>query len=137
MREVEYKYLGHKTRGGATSLRPQIRADIFYGGRQKSVYCLIDSGSDHTLINADFADILGIDLSKCRTLTMGGVVDSSIEARVAEVRIAFDGFEDELKIEAKFVRGMTIDVILGQSDFFEEFIIRFEKEKRKFYLARK
>ncbi len=67
---------------------------------------------------------------------MNGVIDSSIEARVAEVRMAFDGFDEEFKIKAKFVRGMTIDVILGQSDFFEEFTVHFDKKHRKFYLAR-
>ena len=130
----EYTYSGQLSRGGAASLRPQLQATVFYGGRSSKMFCLVDSGSEHTLIDADFADMLGIDLSNCPRLEMGGVVGPSIEVRIAEVRVAVDGFEEELKLKAKFVPGMALDAILGQSDFFEEFKICFERRKRKFFL---
>ena len=132
----EYTYSGNISRGGVASLRPQLWATIFYGGRSSEVFCLVDSGSDHTLINAEFADILGIDLSQCPRLEMSGVAGPTVEVCLAEIRVTFSGFEDEFKIKAKFVRGMATDVILGQSDFFEEFKIKFEKQKRKFYLEK-
>ncbi len=136
MEEKEYPYSGFKNRGGAISMRPQIRAKVSYGGRSEYMFCLIDSGSDHTLINSEYAAALGIDLSRCPKLDMNGVLPGDVVAMVAEVRMEFIGFDEEFKIRAKFVPGMTTDVILGQSDFFEEFKVRFERKRQKFYLTR-
>ena len=136
MAEKSFDYSGYKARGGAYSLRPQILAKLYGNGQPQDIVCIIDSGSDNTVINAEYAPMLGIDLSKCPTADMGGVIDSGIKGYVATVRIEFDQFPEEFKFNVRFVKNMAIDAILGQSDFFEAFKVRFEKKRRKFYLTK-
>lgn len=118
-------------------LRPKLNVEIIHGGRRVPVLGLLDSGGDCTIINAEFASVLGIDLTKCPTENIGGI-DASNEmiGYIAEVRISLEGFEEELPIKAKFVEGMRTDVILGQNDIFEHFIAVFDRKKHKFYLSR-
>jgi len=133
----EYGYVGQtKQRGGAISLRPQLRVTLESGGRSLATLGLMDSGGDYTLINADIAEVLGIDLSKCLEVEIGGVVGTGIKARLAKVQISLDSIEEDFDVEARFVEDMPIDVILGQHDFFTNFKVLFDREKLKFFLCR-
>jgi len=136
MEEKVYKYSGYKSRGGAQSMRPLILAKVASKYGTENLMCLIDSGSDHTLIDAEYAEVLGIDLRQCKKLDMGGVIGDEVQASIAEIRMEFDTFDEIFTIQAKFVAGMSTDVILGQSDFFELFKVRFERKRHRFCLIR-
>ena len=74
MKWKEYNYIVEfsELRGGFVH-RPMINLNII--GDQKSFNCfsLIDSGTDASMINADFAGLLGVDESKCKKVKVGSV----------------------------------------------------------------
>ncbi len=128
----EYGYINESGK-----LRPKLNVKIIHGGRFVDVLGLLDSGGDCTIMNAEFAKGLGIDLEKCKEVDIGGIFGSEIKGHLAKVRISLQGFEEEFSIEVRFVEKMRTDIILGQSDIFENFLVVFDRKKRKFYLARK
>ncbi|MES3031921.1 MAG: aspartyl protease family protein [Patescibacteria group bacterium] len=97
-------------------------------------FSLIDSGTDSTLINADFAQILGIDESKCPKIKVGTADKSTAQGFKAKITLKVDGFDRGLETEVIFLKNMMTGGLLGQKDIFENFKIRFEKKRHKFYL---
>ena len=117
--------------------RPMINLSLFGKNDEKfNCFSLIDSGTDATMINADFAELLGIDESKCQKVKAGSIEKMTATGFVSEVKFNVEGFEEEFKIDAIFLKDMPIAGLLGQIDFFENFKIRFEKKHKKFYISR-
>ncbi|MEI7709298.1 MAG: hypothetical protein WCI76_01120 [bacterium] len=106
------------------------------GAYSHNCFSLIDSGTDSTLINSEFMQLLGIDESKCKKVKVGGVGNSDLYGFISKVKFSIDGFDDTLETEVIFVKDMVTSGLLGQKDIFENFKIRFEKKHRKFYLLK-
>lgn len=96
---------------------------------------LVDSGADDTLINADIAPILGIDITKCPERQIGGITGSSI-GYMHQVNIEILEFKDVLVVDAVFVPGLGTSGLLGQTDLFARYHIRFEKNRLSFSLKK-
>jgi|SRR3989344_8015786 len=122
-------------RGGFVS-RPMINLTIIGAKKSYNCFSLIDSGTDSTMINADFAELLGIDESKCRKVKVGSVEELTRNGFASEIKFKVEGFEEEFKTNIIFLKDMPTAGLLGQIDFFENFKIRFEKRDKKFYLQR-
>jgi hypothetical protein len=135
MSKKEYGYSG-EIRGSEIAYRPIVGIFLTHEKCEYKGIALIDSGSDCSVASADFADVLGIDSSKCRKGRMVAVVGSSSESFIAEVGLRVDGFDDTFPIQMRFVEGTNTGILLGQKDFFEFFTVIFEKRKRKFSLER-
>ncbi len=57
-----YSYSGEYSQvKGDIVFRPMIGVDIMKGSEKYTCLSLVDSGTDNTLFNADFAELLGID----------------------------------------------------------------------------
>jgi hypothetical protein len=133
----EYGYTGEfSAMKGDIIYRPMVAVKIKIGTQEHRCLALIDSGSDITMINADFADILGIDESKCPKVKVGGVEKSESVGFVARVKLQIEDFDKELETDVIFLKNMMVTALLGQRDFFEAFKIQFEKKHKKFYLAK-
>ena len=133
----EYKYTGQfSAKKGDIIYHPMINVTISANGKSGICFSMIDSGTDDTLIDADFALALGIDESKCEKTKVGGIVGQTSKAFRAKVKLKIEGFNDEIETDVIFVSGMFVAGLLGQKDIFDEFKIRFEKKRQKFYLLK-
>ncbi len=116
--------------------RPMIGVDIINGSEKYPCLSLIDSGTDTTLFNADFAPLLGIDESTCKKVKVGGIEKADSFGFIAKIKLRIEGFDEEIETEVIFVKNMIFGGLLGQNDIFENFKIRFEKKHKKFYLMK-
>lgn len=121
--------------GNSITYRPLIEINVSSGTGTKglSVLALIDSGTDGTLFNLEMAKVLGIDISKCKKVKVGGIGER--EGFICDVKLTVPDFQVSIDIEVIFVDQLPFDGLLGQRHFFEKFRIKFEKDRNKFYLA--
>lgn len=132
----EYQYTGEFSLKNGILYRPMITIDILNGEKTFNCFSLIDSGTDSTLISADYMDLLGIDSSKCKKVIVSGVGESTAFGFIEKIKFRIEGFEEIFETEAIFVKNLVTSGLLGQKDIFENFKIRFEKKQKKFYLSK-
>jgi len=133
----EYSYTGEfsQVRGGIM-YRPMISVSLINGEQSYNCFSLVDSGTDSTLISADFAELLGVEESKCFKVKVGGVDKSDSYGFLSKIKFKVEGFEEEFETEVIFLKNLMTSGLLGQKDVFENFKIKFEKKHKKFYLQR-
>lgn len=86
----------------------------------------MDSGADDCLFHASVGRSLGIDVGSGRRKILGGIA-GSIEAYIHPIEIQVQDFDERVAIEAGFTESDGVDAILGQTGFFENFRICFER----------
>ena len=127
----EYGYVGNlrnwRDVSGSMIYRPYITIYIHNGDKRVPVDALVDSGSDGMVIHAELAKDLGIDPNKCPHKSLGGATGLK-EGFTSEVSYEVDGFaKDKIKTVAMFISDLPVACLIGQEDFFERFIVQFEK----------
>jgi hypothetical protein len=96
---------------------------------------LVDSGGQDTLLHADFAPTLGIDLSKCKKRTLGGIA-GTVEGFVHPVTFTFQKPKDTFTVDVTFVPKLGTTSILGQIDFFPRYYVKFDRSTSGFFLKK-
>ena len=86
---------------------------------------LIDSGADTTMMNIEYAKALGIDLEKADKKEFLGIGDTCVTTYVSSVVMKVRHFEIPITTPVAFTDSSSVDVLLGQEDFFECFRIKF------------
>lgn len=134
----EYEYMGFLSNRGMIYV-PVV--DIILnieGNPPLYIDAIIDSGTDETLMSYEVALGLGInpdDYGKDSEPVIG-ILGHATESFSTYVTLIVDGFEDNpLTIKPTFVLGMKTHVLLGQQDFFKNFDILFQMNKKKFILT--
>lgn len=131
----EYKYYAQLA-GNDIVYRPIVGVELFDGKTWYAQHAMLDSGCDKTMLDADFAKLLGIDPTNCRKIKIGGIVGETVEAFEAKVTLKIEGFDEPFDLLARFVPNMKISALLGHNDFFDKFKVKFEKKHKKFYLQK-
>lgn len=131
----EYKYYAQLS-GDDMVYRPIVGVVLSTIKDSIETIGIIDSGCDYTLINAEYAEELGITPATCETAVVGGIADKGTPSFIAKIKLRIEGFEDIFEVNARFVPGMVVNVLLGEVDFFENFKVLFEKRQRKFSLIK-
>lgn len=91
---------------------------------------LVDSGADTCVFDIEVADILEIDLSKCRTEDIFGITCDHQKSYIERIPLTFQG--KRLYIEARFMpMGKSWYGVVGQKGFFGRFIINFDYLKKE------
>lgn len=134
MEEVSFPYIAVWSDRFSVVHRPMLQVQLRNGTETFFPLALIDSGADATMMSADVADALGINLQLCPEIRVGGV--GTAMGRICEVTFELPEFNVRKTITAVFVQELAFGVLLGQRDFFPEFIVRFEKYQNTFYLKR-
>jgi len=106
--------------------RPMLQVTLHNGTKRKQVVCIVDSGADDCLFHASVGRSLGIDVGSGRRKILGGIA-GSIEAYIHPIEIQVQDFDERVAIEAGFTESDGVDAILGQTGFFENFRICFER----------
>jgi Aspartyl protease len=130
-----YPYLVQTDRKnpGSYTYRPSLNVEVS-GPTDSGIFTgLVDSGTEITMIDSQVAEFLGIDRTKCRPATASGV-GGTRPAFIAQVSLKIEKFNEVLTCGVLFVDNLDFDLILGQQDFFNRFLVKFEKAKNRFYL---
>ena len=115
--------------------QPMLKVKLSSGQLPFPTRMLVDSGAEDTLINADIAPILGIDITKCPEQQVGGISGSSV-GYVHNITIEIPELGDVLVVEAVFVPKLGTSGLLGQTDLFARYNIKFEKSRLSFSLEK-
>ena len=116
------------TPAGNPIKRPLLKVELLdaAGDSLFDTQALVDSGADVTMINAQYALALGIDLSAVKEIDAFGIYNDPIKAKPAEVDIRISALNATVRTRSLFVYTEKIDVLIGREDFFEKFVIRFK-----------
>jgi hypothetical protein len=133
---VKFKYtqsLATDSKGHFLS-RPLLEVELLGPERNVTVLGLLDSGADMSLMNVRYAHVLGIALDNLPTKDFVGINDARVPTYFTEVPIKVKHFGDILYLPVAFADSPSVDVLLGQEEFFDAFRIRFEKDHDVFEL---
>lgn len=134
---IKYKYTCayNQSTGQCHCLWPYIEIELILKNKKQTVLALIDSGCTTTNINAEFAPLFDIDLSKCKRITNTGI-NSVSEGYLSSLNIKVKDSGEEFESPIIFMDKLPVAVLLGQDNFFEKFDIKFEKRNNSFELRR-
>lgn len=126
--------LATNTKGQLTK-RPLIELELI--GKDRTVYAfgLIDSGADTTLMNIEYARDLGIDLERATKKEFLGIGNSRVNCLLALVQMKVRHTDMAITTPVAFTDSPSVDILLGQEDFFECLRIKFEKDHDSFELS--
>ncbi len=133
---MKFKYTSTFTTNskGHFTKRPLLEIELLGPDRSMTVLGLVDSGADMSLMNSRYAQVLGIALDKLPSKDFIGISDVRVPTYFTEVPIRVMHFEDILYLPVAFADSPSVDILLGQEEFFDAFRIRFEKDHDVFEL---
>jgi hypothetical protein len=118
--------------------QPSIEARLInaHTGNSALVRILIDSGAQDTLINAELAKILGINLTTCPEEEVKGIGGRK-KGRYHPVEITIIKNGEKVQVpKAYFVKDLGTTAIFGQLDFFSKYVIQFNFPNLSFWIKR-
>ena len=133
IKSKKYDYTGKWGLEGIV-YRPLIEVGISSGSNNIAFLALIDSGTDGTILNLEIANVLGIDIHKCKETKVGGI--GEMAGYISKVTVTVPDFNVSMDVPVTFIKNLPFDVLLGQRDFFSKFKITFEKYKNIFEMTR-
>ncbi|MEK7536863.1 MAG: hypothetical protein AAB584_00245 [Patescibacteria group bacterium] len=113
--------------------RPLIPVRLFYKNKHIDVYALIDSGADSSIFHSSIADLLGVNLRDGRKESFFGISGSNygIDVYFHKIKLQIIGSSDTVEIEVGFAYSPGVAAILGQNGFFDNFHVKFERDKER------
>ena len=114
--------------------QPLIEVELF--GAKNSVKienALIDSGADYCLFNLQYALHIGVELKTCKTVSFTGIggLNNPVLAYMTTLELQPKHL-NKIKILIGFVDSDSVNALLGQVGFFDEYRIRFERDHQTF-----
>lgn len=135
-----YDYSSRRHRiGKKIFYRPLLDVDVWGEIGPERFTALVDSGTELTVMSTQVAQLIGISPVGKESVNVLSFGDSK-PGFIAQVRIIVPAFPKEV-ITTNVIfsdsvsDGVPYDILLGQEDFFRNFLIRFEKHKNKFFLS--
>jgi hypothetical protein len=120
---------------GKLTKRPIVELELVGNGETLQALGLIDSGADTTMMNLQYAQVLGINLENAQKKEFLGIGDSRVTTFLSSVTMKVKHFDVPITTAVAFTDSPSVDVLLGQEDFFECFRIKFEKDHDTFDLT--
>lgn len=114
--------------------RPMLPVHLFNGAQRVNALALVDSGADSSLFNASLAELLGIELERGKHQEFIGIAEARIDVYFHPINLQVAGDARLIEMNVGFTRSNSVGALLGQSDFFEEYQVIFERYKEKFEL---
>ncbi len=122
------------TKGGFVK-KPVVELELLGKGKTVKALGLIDSGADTTLMNIEYARELGIELDSNSRKDFVGISAERIPCYISSVVLKVKHFDTAVTTPVAFIDSPSVDILLGQEDFFERFRIKFEKDHNVFELT--
>ena len=121
------------TRGRHTK-RPILEIELLnqiLGQKNYPGFALIDSGADTTMMNIEYARLLGIKTIKHRSGVVG-ISGNPSQCYLGSVGLKIKDIEPSVELPVLFIDSPNVDILLGQEKFFDLFKIKFEKDHDTF-----
>ena len=103
--------------------------------KRREVFSLVDSGAAATLINAQYAQELGIDLQSGKRIPFQGIKGTPAIGYEHLIKIRLTHDSREVTVPCYFMPDLQISALLGQAGFFENYKVLFEHYKKRFELT--
>lgn len=126
-----YKKIPSDVDPAGYSTQPYIQVSIRYKSKALNLRALIDSGAADCLFHRSVGMALGIDIESGETKTYTGIANQSVVGYVHSVSLQVQGISEWVPIEAGFINADLVS-LLGQSGFFDNFQIVFERYRGRF-----
>ncbi len=127
---MKYKYTVSINWGNPSlpaTRHPLIDVELFGPTGSVKVLSLVDSGADYCIFNAKYAQVLGIDLSKClKCFTRGVGGNTPIPTFRTELEMQAQHTK-KIKIPVDFIDSDSVNGLIGQVGFFDNYKIKFER----------
>ena len=120
---------------GKLTKRPLIELELVGNGQTIHALGLIDSGADTTMMNLEYARVLGIDLKTANKKEFLGIGGTRVNCFLSSVEMKLRHTDQTFTSTVAFTESPSVDILLGQEDFFECFRIKFEKDHDVFELS--
>lgn len=121
--KFKYKKLGTRL------IRPIIPITIRYKNEEVRYEVLVDSGADINLMNAEIAELLGIDVKTGKPGTVTGVTGEPETFYMHKCEIVLGGHVTTAEISFAEKVGQEGYGILGQRGFFDLYKFKFDYKK--------
>ena len=113
--------------------RPILQVRLYYGLHHQDLRCLVDSGADECLFHTSVGIVLGIDVQAGRLRQFAGIAAGHfVNAYMHPIQIQIQGFSEKIDIEAGFTDSDWVSGLLGQSGFFDNYRVTFERFRGRF-----
>jgi hypothetical protein len=130
---VPYSKFHSDAPGLACFWRPILDVKFFGGPKPVKVSCLVDSGSDTTLLHKDYAAELGLQWDAGIKSKTFGIEGNEAPMYLHEVEFEVINLKaSKRRITLGFVDLSNVHALLGQQGFFENFIVRFRYREKMF-----
>jgi hypothetical protein len=132
---MKFKYSFQWSEDGGINYSARIPITIIHPNcnNEMPIWGLIDSGASETLINPEVGKILGIDIAKGEKVVFAGIGGNIIGYRhTVKIRVIGSKYLHTIQCAFAPVDRVGVDVLLGQSGFFDFYKIVFEKYKKQF-----
>jgi hypothetical protein len=120
---------------GKLAKRPLIELELVGNSQTIHALGLIDSGADTTMMNLEYARVLGIDLAGATKKEFLGIGGTRVNCFLKSVSMKLKYTDHTFTTMVAFTESPSVDILLGQEDFFECFRIKFEKDHDIFELS--
>ncbi len=112
--------------------RPVIPVRLTHNSKEVEVYALVDSGADLSIFHGSVGRELGINITKGRKQQFSGISEGvGIDVYVHRVKLQVIGDTRQVEIEAGFTESKNVGAILGQTGFFDNYYVKFERNKER------
>lgn len=130
---IEYPYVRWNATVGFVECRPLVTVTVCSNNREITLDGLVDSGCETCMINVELAEPLGVDLAMCERVPVGGVGGKGIIGYLTTVKINLRDVKQEFETPIIF-SDIPFQLLLGQSNFFINFKVLFERDLNIFKL---
>lgn len=132
--KFKYRYLRDSSSSSRNYIRlPLLQVRLDSGANRTDVVGLVDTGATDCLFDRDVADDLGIKLADSDvTREYFGVGGQSVIGHIHQIRFQVQGFAEWIEIDAAFIDSQLPYQLLGQSGFFDNYGISFERYRGRF-----
>jgi predicted aspartyl protease len=132
--KFKYRYLRDSSGSGRDYIRlPLLQIRLGSGTNRTDVVGLVDTGATDCLFDRDVADDLGITLGDSDiTREYFGVGGQSVIGHIHLIRFLILGFSEWVEIEVGFIDAKLPYQLLGQTGFFDNYEISFQRYRGRF-----
>lgn len=95
----------------------------------QSLWFLVDSGADMTLLNCTLAKQLGLSFNTHKKTMIYGIEDKPLNACPGKIILKFD--QQEITVRSYFLESENSTLLLGRLDIFDRFMVCFDPVKEQ------
>ena len=133
---IKYRKVDDNTRPEGHTFYPLLQVYVRYGVNMRRVLTLVDSGAADCVFPASLGEVLGIDVPAGEPHNFHGFDLREMRGFLHNVHLQVTGFTHWVEVRVAFIEAEAMPV-LGQSGFFENYQIVFERFKRQFEINTK